>query len=72
MPFLGGIIIGGLHLFEILNAYLKESLLQGFLLAVEFVAGRIKVHLRLSFLGLLLTLCVLDFESGILFEPCRL
>ena len=72
VPFLGGIIIGGLHLFEILNAYLKESLLQGFLLAVEFVAGRIKVHLRLSFLGLLLTLCVLDFESGILFEPCRL
>ena len=34
VPFLGRLIVGCLHLFEILYPYLKEFLLQGFLLTV--------------------------------------
>ena len=72
VPFLRSLVVGGLHLFEVFDAYIEKPLLQGFLLLVQLTAGRVKIHLRVRFLGLLHTLCLVDFEGCVAFEPSGL
>ena len=69
VPFLGSLIVCGLHLSEIFQPYLKKFLLQGFLPAVKRISRSVEVHLGLSFLRLLHTSGFPDFQGGVLFEP---